>query len=379
MELHTAGTWSQTEKIFQSATDDEDTFFGRVAIYNKTCIIGTYVYQLQSGTQNWQNTQHIVPSENNDYLGVSRSSYIFAGMEPSSAPTRSPSTSPTGIPTEAPTKTPSAAPSQIPSITPTQPPTQAPLWSPTVAPTISPTQAPTQAPTNTLCDATIQTYDTYILCNFLDSVEVKPNNVNDSTLRSLNYCNDDTMNKYFQCSNIPDLNTSITHIYLNNSGIVVSFADNYNQTFWLFKLIKKGVLISLDLSNNEMNSAIIDWSGFRFLQILSLANSSISGTIDFWQLSSSSLDNTTSNLIKIDLSNNNFDQQTIEWDAFEYMVHLETFDISYNQFEGNIDINYFAHCPNLKYFNVAYNLHRAGSCILHKRHEWIHDLMSRMC
>ena len=111
----------------------------------------------------------------------------------------------------------------------------------------------------------------------------------------------------------------------------------------------------LDLRNNNLYGEIDKWSHLMGLSVLLLANNSFTGCVDFYQLSGQS-SNDKSGLMEIDLSYNNFDKQTIEWSAFEHLVDLESVDISFNQFEGPIDVSYFEYCPNLKYFNVEYNL-----------------------
>ena len=258
---------------------------------------------------------------------------------PFSFPTEVPSSSPTVLPTE----TPSSSPTSAPSITPSVSPTEAPSIVPTTLPTMSPTKTPSSSPTNSDCDKGVQTIDTYFICKFLTLFDA--NRFNDSFLSQENYCH---YSDYFYCSS--NSNTSITHIFLNNSNIDGSFNDN--STFYLNKAITDGSLLWLDMSNNEISDQIIDWSVFSQLHYLSLANNQLQGSVDFKQLVSKN----GSSLTHMNLSNNNFvNERTIEWRAFEFMPNLECIDISNNSFVGNIEISYFENCKNLKYFNVAYN------------------------
>ena len=83
-----------------------------------------------------------------------------------------------------------------------------------------------------------------------------------------------------------------------------------------------------------------------------MANNQLEGLVDFEQLSSEN----GSVLNFIDVSNNNFETQTISWESFEFVPYLEHLDVSHNLFVGTVELSYFQYCKNLKYFNVGYNL-----------------------
>ena len=400
--------WNQTAKLMLQ-NNTTDYYFGHsVSIYGETCVIlakltnvdtgVAYEYKLtwdkMKNISKWKRISYFTAFDGESYTIVDTygdfvvfgavdadAGYIYAGIAPSflttssptsvptsmpTLPTESPTSVPTTVPTAAPTTTPTLAPASAPTNTPTSSPTtspsSAPILSPTTQPTMSPslspttspilfptfvpTHSPSLSPTNTHCDESVQTRDTYFVCKFL--LSFGENNLNYdlvSLLSSPNYC--DVKTDYFQCLNS---NTSITHLFLNFSNIDVSLTSN--TAFCLRQAITHGSLIWVDLSNNEINEQITDWSVFSQLEYLSLSNNKLKGLVGFEQLVSEN----GSSLMHLDLSNNNFDIQLISWDAFEFMPDLKHIDISNNSFVGNIEISYFQYCKNLKYVNVAYNL-----------------------
>ena len=173
---------------------------------------------------------------------------------------------------------------------------------------------------------------------------------------STNYC--DSLSEYFKCLDDNDkTNSRITHIFLNNSGIHATITAN--TIVLISELITETSLEWLDLSNNAITGQVHDWSPFGFLKGLSLANNDIFGTFTVAELTGRdavrALNNTQSFLKYLDLSGNNFDIQEIEWNAFEFMPDLEYFDISNNQFEGEMETSYFENCVNLQHFDVGNN------------------------
>ena len=203
--------------MYPTLYSTSDQWYGYAAsIYHKTCIVGSsnkgaYIYALQDGT--WQN----IGSFDYASYGVSifkdlviigspgLDVYIFGGIEPS------------------------------------------------FAPTLAPTTAPSTAPTNEVCDATIQTYNTFLVCSFLQTLETLPNDLTNDQLHTLNYCNSNESNitsKYFKCSSSDESN-EITHIYLNDSGIGGPLNDSALE--WLFKLTQ---LTTTNLANQPCFDAM---------------------------------------------------------------------------------------------------------------------------
>ena len=301
-------------------------------------------------------------------------------MFPSSTPTISPSTSPTANPTAptvspsiAPTANPtppSASPSIPPTMSPSQPPTRSPSQPPTAYPSEAPTSnpsgspskppttAPTMAPTNSLCDVTVQTNNTYLLCSFIIEFEsIFNGTIEDDSLEYLlhseNYCNVNAFSDYIRCDSDIDSNEIITHIYFSNCNITGEMNEIIIEIF--NELAQQGYLKVLDLSNNNIYGSIDNWSPFGYLNNLSLANNDFEHDFDVESLTS-----VAQNLEVIDISNNRFDGE-IEWSEFEYLTGLTRLNLGYNEFDGEIEIVYFENCENFVYLNAEHNYFEAMS------------------
>ena len=107
----------------------------------------------------------------------------------------------------------------------------------------------------------------------------------------------------------------------------------------------------LDLSDNSIYGTVGDWSAFSRLRVLNLANNSLSGSVEFSELCGESTQ-TESDLVEINLADNNWSGHTIDWGAFEYSPNLQQLDLSNNKFGGTIE---FQDVSNLVLLNLANN------------------------
>ena len=288
--------------------------------------------------------------------------------EPSSIPTQMPSKQPTD-PTKDPTKMPSFVPSIEPSLMPTITPTQIPSapssnptnpnefettyastssYSSTIAstsisdvttPSQMPSIMPSLAPTWLVCDETVQTTDSYSICQFVTSFDALPVIFEEdaSLLQASDYCSDSVLNEYFKCLDSENVQ-SITHIILNNTNISGELTSN------MIDLIPTNV-IYLDLSDNELGGEIGSWEGLENLETLNLANNELEGTIDLEDLS---------NLKVFNVANNGFTAIDDFEDISDHCPYLEQLIISNNEIEEDFELSYFS---NLNYLTdlVCYN------------------------
>ena len=222
--------------------------------------------------------------------------------------------------------------STAPSASPSQPPTN--------HPTTAPSLAPTQAPTNFYCDSTVQTNDTYSVCIFLMMFE-QIDTLGADSLKLSDYCE---LTQYFNCSSSTTTDHEITSILLSNGLITSELTTTLLQA-------SPHKIQQLDLSNNNLYGTVEEWSILSQLRVLNLANNSLSGSVAFSQLTRES-DQVESPLRYINLSNNNWDAQSIDWGVFEYCPYLKKLDLSNNQFGGTIE---FQDVSNLVYLNLANN------------------------
>ena len=257
-------------------------------------------------------------------------------------------------PLTAPTTAPSRQPSQFPTVVPT--------FSPTAIPTNAPSLSPTSSPTNTYCDSGVQTSETFKVCTFFETLESWPN---DLDLHESNYCNIHVP-QYFQCDSS---NINITKILVNNFQL---FGEITSE---MIDYLPQSIQI-LDLSHNSLTGTIDFWNQIYRFEKLDLSYNGFSGIVDFSEIGTSAkrirrilrrglLSNTTaatttdvfdpdsdSVLTELYLNDNDWDEQALTWDHFQYLPNLKRLDLSNNQFAGTID---FSQLKNLKYFNLANN------------------------
>ena len=168
-----------------------------------------------------------------------------------------------------------------PSVSPSQVPSSSPSATLSFLPTQVPSSSPTAAPTNKLCDITVQTNNTFLLCSFfvefeslfngtINNANSRVSNSNQRTtdylidiLHSENYCNENFFNNFLECDSI--YNEFITHIYFGSGGINGEIKQFMIDI--IGELGKQGYLKVLDLSNNGIHGSISDWSPFGYVKL----------------------------------------------------------------------------------------------------------------
>ena len=221
-------------------------------------------------------------------------------------------------------------------------------YPPSSPPTISPSSLyPTVSPTNSQCDETFRTNDSYAVCQILVSLSTMPDIFyNKFYLRDTNYCQ---INQFFKCNE----NNKITHIFLNNSNIATA-SQNIDLNDIVFSYLPSEVKY-VDLSNNpNFFGYISDWSAVQRLETVIFSNCSLTGSVDFEQLSRANSSATATKLVTLILDNNDWESQTLGWEYLATVMSLEILDLSHNQFAGIIELEYISN--TLRYFNVGHNL-----------------------
>ena len=237
-----------------------------------------------------------------------------------------------------------------------------------------------------MCDPVLQTDSTNQVCLFLENLEFEliamaPN----FTLEEPNFC---VYEDLFEC----DENME------NIVNIKLSSADMNGQiTSEMIDLLPQ-TIETLNLSSNNFDGTIDFWNKIHRFKKVDLSNNTFTGTVDFSQidltsqsgparsssraLMSSNYSTTTAQtktettvtyttesvttglyatasinsvsvLTELLVNNNNFDEQSINWDDFANFPKLEKLDLSNNLFTGTIEFSGF---ENIEYLNVANNL-----------------------
>ena len=271
--------------------------------------------------------------------------------------------------TESPVSAPTTAPTRYPSSFPTGAPTLA----PTTNPTNSPSRAPSSAPTNKFCDEGVQTSETYKVCLFFYEIFDTDDLPSDLDIHESNFCN---LPDYFDCDSD---GLTITQIFFSDYGIVNSIDITGDMIDSYLPLS----VYTLDLSNNSLVGTIDFWNKIYRFETLDLSHNHFSGTVDFSHIGET-IENkgrgllsdifnetdvadtlptttTTTNIFNpetdsklkiLNINDNNWDSQAVDWNGFENLPGLERLDLSNNQFAGTI---IFIQLESLEYFNVGNN------------------------
>ena len=217
-------------------------------------------------------------------------------------------------------------------------PSTSPTSFPSMSPSLTPSNAPTSAPTNSQCDETVQTADSFLLCQMFVSLSgisrIPEIFYNETYLRDTDYCQ---IKEFFKC----DDKNRITHILLNNSNISTPYQshDVVDLNSIMFDFLPSEIKY-IDLSNNpNFGGYISDWSVLTSLETIIFSNCSLTGSVDFEQLSgvnseTSGNNNHSGAAVLLKLDNNDCDVQALDWEYLARMINLKTIDLSNNEFAG---------------------------------------------
>ena len=212
-------------------------------------------------------------------------------------------------------------------------PTAAPTTSPTISSSTSPAIVPTISPTLSVCNKATQTEQTNNVCLFLYDIDdtIWFENGTFLTLTEPDFCN---ITQLFACED-----GQITEIKMSSSGL----NGTINSTF--VANLPDSIKV-LDFGNNSLRGDVGFWEQIYRFERVDLSYNSFSGDINFSQPAGVPV------LKELYLNNNNWDEQSMSWNDFQYYPNLEKLDLSNNRFIGTIT---FENVENLVYLNIENN------------------------
>ncbi|XP_020958936.1 LRR receptor-like serine/threonine-protein kinase FLS2 isoform X2 [Arachis ipaensis] len=173
--------------------------------------------------------------------------------------------------------------------------------------------------------------------------DIHSNYSSTTSLTILDFSNNLLTSSTFQLlSNFSD---NLRELYLSHNSIVLSHSHYPNFLS----------LVSLDLSYNNLTSLVFQ-GNFNFgshLEMLYLSNCSLTDTS--FLVSSTSIVNSSSSLVSVDLYSNLLTSSNIFHWIFNFTANLHTLSLGYNLLEGPVPLGFDKAMKSLEYLDLSHN------------------------